>query len=134
MEIKLTDKSLMPFGKHRGTEMANVPASYLMWLFEGWEETPPKTAEAKQVLEYVEANKDLLERERQMADYPKLSECKVTGSTWCVCPKERKVFENDTLILAPRCPDCGAYLVWGIPTKEGAEEIRDKIVEGVKTA
>ncbi len=31
---KLTDNSLMPFGKHKGVAMVNVPATYLMWLYE----------------------------------------------------------------------------------------------------
>lgn len=30
----LKDDSLMPFGKHRGTKMANVPASYLLYIYE----------------------------------------------------------------------------------------------------
>lgn len=29
----LTDTSKMPFGKYRGEEMQNVPASYLHWLW-----------------------------------------------------------------------------------------------------
>lgn len=29
----LTDKSPMPFGKHRGTPMEKVPAKYLHWLW-----------------------------------------------------------------------------------------------------
>lgn len=32
--MKLTDQSLMPFGKHRGKNMEDVPASYLLWLWE----------------------------------------------------------------------------------------------------
>lgn len=31
---KLTDNSIMPFGKYQGHTMANVPASYLIWIFE----------------------------------------------------------------------------------------------------
>ena len=31
---KLTDESIMPFGKYKGYTMSNVPASYLIWLFE----------------------------------------------------------------------------------------------------
>ena len=27
-----TDNTLMPFGKHRGKAMANIPAAYLLWL------------------------------------------------------------------------------------------------------
>ena len=30
----LKDDSPMPFGKHKGTLMANVPADYLIWLYE----------------------------------------------------------------------------------------------------
>ena len=33
MSGPLTDKSLMPFGKHKGKEMLDVPASYLHWLW-----------------------------------------------------------------------------------------------------
>lgn len=31
-KVLITDDSLMPFGKYQGTKMANVPASYLLWL------------------------------------------------------------------------------------------------------
>jgi uncharacterized protein (DUF3820 family) len=30
----LKDTDLMPWGKHAGVKMANVPASYLLWLYE----------------------------------------------------------------------------------------------------
>ena len=30
----MTDESIMPFGKHKGEKLANVPSSYLLWLFE----------------------------------------------------------------------------------------------------
>ena len=30
--MTLTDNSPMPFGKYKGTAMANVPADYLIWL------------------------------------------------------------------------------------------------------
>ena len=29
----MTDQDLMPFGKYKGTEMANVPDIYLLWLY-----------------------------------------------------------------------------------------------------
>lgn len=29
----ITDKSLMPFGKHKGLEMIIVPDDYLMWYW-----------------------------------------------------------------------------------------------------
>lgn len=31
---ELTDNDLMPFGKYKGDKMINVPASYLLWLYE----------------------------------------------------------------------------------------------------
>ena len=30
----MTDNDLMPFGEYKGQKMANVPASYLVWLYE----------------------------------------------------------------------------------------------------
>jgi uncharacterized protein (DUF3820 family) len=30
----MTDSDLMPYGIHKGEKMANVPASYLLWLYE----------------------------------------------------------------------------------------------------
>jgi uncharacterized protein (DUF3820 family) len=32
--MALTDNDTMPFGIHQGKKMANVPAKYLLWLFE----------------------------------------------------------------------------------------------------
>lgn len=52
----LTDKSPMPYGKHKGVEMANVPASYLIWLYENDKCTDD-------VREYIEDNMDVLKIE-----------------------------------------------------------------------
>lgn len=30
----MNDKTPMPFGKYKGDKMENVPASYLLWLYE----------------------------------------------------------------------------------------------------
>jgi len=30
----MTDESIMPYGIHKGKKMADVPASYLLWLYE----------------------------------------------------------------------------------------------------
>lgn len=30
----MTDNDLMPFGKHKGKKMANVPASWLVWFYD----------------------------------------------------------------------------------------------------
>lgn len=32
--VRYTDTTLMPFGKYKGKAMANVPAAYLMYLYE----------------------------------------------------------------------------------------------------
>ena len=30
----MTDESIMPWGVHKGKQMADVPADYLLWLYE----------------------------------------------------------------------------------------------------
>jgi len=52
----LTDKSLMPFGKYKGTEMEKVPAGYLIWIYENNKCTD-------EVKEYIEDNMDVLKME-----------------------------------------------------------------------
>lgn len=52
-EITLNDNSPMPFGKHKGVKMANVPASYLLWLYDN-----DKCSSC--VKEYIEDNLDVL--------------------------------------------------------------------------
>lgn len=31
--LEITDNSEMPFGKYKGKKMINVPAPYLLWLY-----------------------------------------------------------------------------------------------------
>lgn len=51
------DNSLMPFGKHKGEKLANVPAPYLIWLYEN-------TLYATHPLaKYIEDNMDALKQE-----------------------------------------------------------------------
>jgi len=52
----LTDQDPMPFGKHKGTAMQGVPASYLLWLYEN------NKCNA-QVKQYIEENLDVLHHE-----------------------------------------------------------------------
>lgn len=53
---EFNDESLMPFGKHKGEKMANVPAPYLLWLKEN--------ANLHDNLKnYIESNLDLLKAE-----------------------------------------------------------------------
>lgn len=32
--MKLTDKDIIDFGVHKGKSLANIPASYLLWLWD----------------------------------------------------------------------------------------------------
>lgn len=52
----LTDNSPMPWGKYQGVQMANVPATYLIWLYENGKCDP-------QVKAYVDDNLEVLKLE-----------------------------------------------------------------------
>jgi uncharacterized protein (DUF3820 family) len=52
----LTDKSKMPFGKYEGVEMVNVPAEYLLWIFEN-------NKCSKEVAFYIKENLESLKLE-----------------------------------------------------------------------
>lgn len=53
---RLSDRSLMPFGKYKGVKMVNVPSDYLLWLYDkGLEDGDVKT--------YIEENMDVLKKE-----------------------------------------------------------------------
>lgn len=56
----LTDYSPMPFGKHRGKRMIDVPAPYLIWLYESGCDHP-------QVKQYINDNLDVLNQENAKA-------------------------------------------------------------------
>lgn len=56
MSKTLDDYDKMPFGKYKGVEMINVPASYLLWLYNN-----EKCSGA--VLNYIVDNMDVLEKE-----------------------------------------------------------------------
>jgi len=52
----------MPFGKYKNEKMANVPASYLIWIYDEW--TSRRFAfENKEVKAYIEENMDVLREE-----------------------------------------------------------------------
>jgi uncharacterized protein (DUF3820 family) len=53
----LTDTSIMPWGIHKNKAMANVPAKYLLWLYESG------TLKDVQVKKYIEENLDALRKE-----------------------------------------------------------------------
>lgn len=54
--MHFTDHTPMPFGKYRGTTMANVPAVYLLWLFN-------KGCDHDGVKQYINSNLDILRKE-----------------------------------------------------------------------
>jgi len=61
--MTLTDNDPMPFGKHKGTAMANVPADYLMWLWKKQGTTKPFGEAAQAVMDYILDNLDALKLE-----------------------------------------------------------------------
>lgn len=54
--MKLTDDSIMPWGIHKGTKMANVPASYLLYMYDNNKCDLP-------VKKYIEENIEVLKQE-----------------------------------------------------------------------
>ena len=52
------DKTLMPFGAHKGKMLANVPAQYLIWILEN-----KKLSDRPDIEEYIKDNLDLLRRQ-----------------------------------------------------------------------
>ncbi len=52
---KLTDDSLMPFGKYKGQPMQDVPASYLHWFYHNGSDGNVK--------DYIKENLDALKME-----------------------------------------------------------------------
>lgn len=59
--MELTDESIMPFGKHKGKTMAEVPASYLFYLWTNGMEHDTQS----DVANYIRSNLDVLQM-----DYP----------------------------------------------------------------
>lgn len=60
--MALNDNSFMPFGKYKGEKMENVPASYLLWLYDN-------NVTNKDVKQYIEDNLDVLEKEVEENSY-----------------------------------------------------------------
>lgn len=64
--MTLNDQSRMPFGKHKGKAMEDVPADYLLWL---WDETDMHNREKQYtedgfaVHDYIKENFASLETE-----------------------------------------------------------------------
>jgi len=56
IEINMTDNDKITFGTYKGTAMANLPASYLIYLWESKNATP-------EVMEYIKVNLDAIKIE-----------------------------------------------------------------------
>lgn len=52
----MTDESIMPWGIHKGKKIANVPASYLLWLYDN-------NKASGEVKHYIIKNLDVLKNE-----------------------------------------------------------------------
>lgn len=50
----MSDTDLMPYGKFKGTEMANVPAYYLIWQWDN--ASVPVRKKFPEVFDYIEDN------------------------------------------------------------------------------
>lgn len=59
--VKYTDKTLMPFGQHKGTPLANVPASYLLCCYDNITLSEP-------MKEYIKENLQALKLEIKRSD------------------------------------------------------------------
>lgn len=60
----MTDESTMPFGKHKGEKLANVPPDYLLWIFENNKCTP-------EVAKYIAENLDVIKAEIELKNKSK---------------------------------------------------------------
>jgi hypothetical protein len=49
--VRYTDKTLMPFGAHKGIALANVPAGYLLWCLDNMNNL------SESLRAYIEENK-----------------------------------------------------------------------------
>lgn len=57
----MDDNSIMPFGQHKGEKLANVPAGYLIWLYDN----KKLFGELKK---YCEENNEVLKIQKKMED------------------------------------------------------------------
>jgi len=61
--MELTDESLMPFGKYKGEKIANVPATYLDWLYGEMVERGYNSSSARDVKIYIDKNREVINKE-----------------------------------------------------------------------
>jgi hypothetical protein len=56
-----TDQTTMPWGKHKGEKLANIPAAYLIWLYEN--AGIAGQYHNKWLADYIKDNMDILKAE-----------------------------------------------------------------------
>lgn len=65
--MNLTDKSIMTFGMHKGKELQDVPATWLMWYYNQITDKINKGTKLNKVetdfKEYIEDNMEVLKKE-----------------------------------------------------------------------
>ena len=59
----LQDSDPMPFGKHKGEPMENVPASYLHWLWTNERDPMSRKVRVDRVADYIHRNMHILKIE-----------------------------------------------------------------------
>jgi uncharacterized protein (DUF3820 family) len=58
-QLILTHNSIMPYGKYNGHRLKNVPAEYLLWIFENNKTTP-------QMAKYINRYISILNKEKEL--------------------------------------------------------------------
>lgn len=60
-----TDDTVMPFGKHKGTKLANIPAGWFLWYEEY------ATNQNPELMAYIGDTKMILLQEQDLKNLPK---------------------------------------------------------------
>lgn len=63
----MNDNTVMWFGQHKGKELANVPASWMMWWYN--ENPNPVYSNHKKLREYIQANIQSISTEAVFKSY-----------------------------------------------------------------
>lgn len=60
---RFTDNTVMPFGKHKGRLLKDVPPDYLLWLYDKMRIDEKPGGIKMKLMAYVAANRECLEKE-----------------------------------------------------------------------
>lgn len=56
LPLPLTDESIMPFGKHKGQRLADVPDGYLMFIYDNYQLHPNLKTYIEENIEAIKVN------------------------------------------------------------------------------